>query len=504
MALTRRQFLKRSAASAAGAALAPHLRMLRGTNVAYAAGPGDAIVVFVQLFGGNDGLNTVYPLTGSQRSLYEEFRPTLKLPKTSGELTPWASEGFDVSSILSVGANDDGADYAFHPAMKALHDVYQQGKVAVVHGVHYPFPNHSHFRSEEIWYTADPRATGGPGWFGAYLNHAGFTATDVPGVILDGSVNPLFTPTTAGLFTFRRLSELEFPAEGEPALKQATVRALYDESSTAPGALYPELVKIGETGVATLDKINEYYLPGSGLGNAGQVEALMLNEEGRYRPDNPLVYDSPLNFSTNPDLAGLRLARDLRHVAAVIRADVGARFFHVGIGGFDSHSSQEKGFFHSYLLREVSEAIAAFYGEMTQAVSLPGGYSGYLTGNLGNKVLIVSLSEFGRTMRQNAANAGTAGTDHATSACQLVVGDPVIGGQFGAHPQLDEPGSENDDDMRLTYDFRDFFGTVLARWLNVSEGDLGPGPGKILPATTEADGDGNSYTEFNPIEFIPE
>ena len=55
----------------------------------------------------------------------------------------------------------------------------------------------------------------------------------------------------------------------------------------------------------------------------------------------------------------------------------------------------------------------------------------------------------------------------------------------------------------MTYDFRDFFGTILARWLNVSVADLGPGPGKLLPATPEVDGDGNSYTTFTPIPFLP-
>jgi hypothetical protein len=305
------------------------------------------------------------------------------------------------------------------------------------------------------------------------------------------------------LLSFRRLSELEFPAAGETQLKQDVVRALYEESAGASGSLYPELMKIGLTGAATLDKINEYYLPGDGVANAGQVEKLLLGANGRYSRDNPLVYDSPLNFESDPDLFGLRLARDLRHVAAVVRADVGARFFHVGIGGFDSHSSQERAFFHSFLLREVSESIAAFYADMNQAVSLPPGYSGFQSGNLASKVLILTFSEFGRTIRQNATNPNSAGTDHATSACQFVVGGAVVGGQYGDHPQFDDPGSENEDDLRMTNDFRDVFGTILSRWLNVSPSALGPGPGKILPATPEVDADGNSYTAFTPIGFLP-
>ena len=111
---TRRQFLKRSAATAAGAAIAPHLRFLPGTNVAYAAGPADAIVVVVQLDGGNDGLNTVYPVSDgptNQRSLYEQYRPTLKLPATDAGIASFMGGGFqnsgnfpDAQALLDFGA----------------------------------------------------------------------------------------------------------------------------------------------------------------------------------------------------------------------------------------------------------------------------------------------------------------------------------------------------------------------------------------------------------------
>lgn len=501
MAITRRQFLKGSAVAGA-AALAPRLSWLPGTNVSYAAGPGDAIVVFVQLYGGNDGLNMVYPVTGTQRTNYETFRPTLKLPKTNAEVAPWVTEGIG-STVLSIGANDDGSTYALHPAMGALHGLYQSGNVAVLPGVHYPFADHSHFRSEVIWYTVDPLGSTGLGWFGKYLDYVGYAATDVPAVMLGDSLSPLFTPTLTGLFAFNRLSELRFPATNETLLKQTAVSQLYAASALAGGG-YPELVKIGETGIATIDNIQSYYRVGAGFANAGAVEALLLDGDGNYAADNPLVYSSPLNETDNPGITGLGLARDLKHVAAAIRADVGARFFHVAIAGFDSHANQEDGFFHSYLLREVSESIAAFYGELNQSVTLPGGYgASYRTGNLASNVVIVTFSEFGRTIRQNAYDAGKAGTDHATSAPMFVVGGTVAGGQYGAYPQLDDPGSDNEDDLRMTWDFRDVFGTILNRWLNVDVATLGPGPGKILAATPIADGDGRDYTTFTPIGFLP-
>lgn len=505
MAITRRQFLRRGAVSAAAlATFGPRLRWLPGTGVSWAACTGDTNLVFVQLYGGNDGINTVYPTAGVQRTKYQNFRPTLKLPKNGGEFDPNFVATFGNSSVLSVGANTNGSTYALHPAMGALHALYGQSRLAVVNGVHYPFADHSHFRSEVIWYTADPLGASGQGWFGRFLNYGGcFGATDVPGVMMGNDLNPLFTPTATSLFALNRLSELRFPASGELAQKQTTFNQLCDQSNDRDPALYPELVSMGNTGVATVDKMQDYYKPGGGLANAGKVEALLLDVNGDYDADNDFVYPSPLNPSTNPAIAEMDLARDLKHVAAMIRADVGARFFHVAIGGFDSHSNQEKDFFHSFLLREVSESIAAFYNEIKQAVTLPGGYAGYKTGDQSPKVLVVVFSEFGRTIKQNSYNAGNAGTDHATSNPLLVLGGTVLGGQqYGAYPLLDDPG-ENEDDLKMTYDFRDVFGTVLTRWLGVPLVDVGPGPGKLLPATTQTDALGNSYVTFTPIGFLP-
>ena len=242
-----------------------------------------------------------------------------------------------------------------------------------------------------------------------------------------------------------------------------------------------------------------YYKPNSGLANAGKVEALLLNNDGGYNYSNDLVYDSPLNDNA---IGNSRFIRDMRHVAATIRADVGARFFHVRLGGFDSHSSQEDGFYHSFLLRQISDGIAGLYNDMNSVVSLPVGYSGYRTGNLANKILIVTFSEFARTMRQNASNQNAAGTDHATSAPQFVVGGTVIGGQYGEHAPLGNPRSNNKDDLRFTHDFRDLYGEILNRWLGVAVPDL-VGPGKMFAQTLTPDSDGKSYLAHTPIGFLP-
>lgn len=498
MALTRRQFLKRSATLAAGASLAPSMRWLPGTGVSYAGGPSDAIVVFVQMYGGNDGLNTVYPLNGSQRVKYDEYRPTLGLPSTVGGLAPYVTEGFDSPYLLDLGQDATMTNYALHPSMKAMHDIALAGNLAVIPGVHYPHADYSHFRSEVIYYTGDPIGSSGLGWMGKYFDLNGFGPTDVPAVMLGGQYNPLFTPTGTSLFAFYTLRQLRFPAGSRTDDRAAAFRAMYQESGLSDPGAFPELVTIGNTGVASVDKFVEYYR--SGCDQAGKVEALLLDADGCYDDRNDLIYDSPMNRTNNPFLQNNNLADDLRHVAAMIRSNVGARFFHVATGGFDSHSNQEQGFYHSHLLNSVSEAIGSFWAEMQQSVSLPPEYTGYLTGDQSQKVIIVTLSEFGRTNKQNATNPSAAGTDHGGSAPQFVIGSAVQGGIHGEYPTLDDP--ELDDDMRMSFDFRDLHGTILERWLNVSAADIGPGPGKLFAATPDPDDLGQSYTSYTPIPFL--
>ncbi|MBI5506681.1 MAG: DUF1501 domain-containing protein [Deltaproteobacteria bacterium] len=499
MALTRRQFLKRSATLAAGATLGPKMRWLPGTGVSYAAGPSDAIVVFVQLYGGNDGLNTVYPLNGTQRTFYDEYRPTLGLPNTVGGLAPYVTEGFDAPYVLDLGQDVTGTNYALHPSMKAMHDLHLAGKLAVVPGVHYPYADYSHFRSEVIYYTGDPVGSAGLGWMGKVMDLSGYLPTDVPAVMLGGQYSPLFTPTGTSLFAFNSLGELRFPAGSMATERSAAFRSMYQESALSDLSAFPELVTLGNTGVASVDKFAEYYQ--SGCDQSGKVEALLVDSlDGCYDSNNALVYDSPLNSDNNAYLQNNYLAGDMRHVAAMIRANVGARFFHVAVGGLDTHSSQENGFYHAYILNTVSEAVAALWAELGQTVTLPPGYSGYLTGDLSSKVLIVSLSEFGRTNRQNTTDAGSAGTDHGRSAPQFVIGSTVQGGIHGEYPTLNDPDLE--DDLRMSFDIRDFYGTMLERWLGVATADIGPGPGKLFAETTTPDELGQSYTAYTPIPYL--
>src|SRR5262245_14862349 len=183
MAITRRQFLSRGALTAAALA-APHplRRALVGARTADAAPPANPILVIIQLEGGNDGLNTVIPIDNAvsvmQRTLYETARPNIGVP---------------VANLLATEIDADpvkGNRLALHPAMGPMKTLYDAGKVAVVNGVGYPNQNLSHFRSEDIWFGADPVSPTFPsGWFGRWLD-ATFSPSDLLAVDMDNTLNP--------------------------------------------------------------------------------------------------------------------------------------------------------------------------------------------------------------------------------------------------------------------------------------------------------------------------
>ncbi|MFP9099990.1 DUF1501 domain-containing protein [Flavobacterium sp. RHBU_24] len=109
--------------------------------------PGDSCLVFIQLNGGNDGLNTFIPY---QDELYYKYRPAIAINKND----------------IIAGHNGMG----FHPALKGLADIQQKGDLTVIQNVGYPEPNRSHFRSQEIWVTAAPNEYLSNGWLGRFLD----------------------------------------------------------------------------------------------------------------------------------------------------------------------------------------------------------------------------------------------------------------------------------------------------------------------------------------------
>jgi uncharacterized protein (DUF1501 family) len=441
MAITRRQFIKRTGAVAAGSFLGPQLFSNLWVRKALADTIGDRYFVVIFLDGGNDGLNTVVPVTNGGGTLRTAYEAARKTGNGGLRMTP-----AQLGATLIGNDPNTGGQLALHPGFTGLKSLYDLGKLAVIQGCGYPDYNLSHEQSRSIWQTANPlgiSGLAGTGWMGRYLA-ANYGATDIPGVTLDDSVAAELRQTTTSVLAVERLRDFGFPYDefgggSDDTAKRTAFQALY---TSASGGAQPTAGYLGDSGIATLTSSESY--PG--------LHDLYENDRGAF---NTLYED--LDTSS---------ARNLREIAKIIYGvssgvpNVDARFFQLSNGGYDTHSDQggaETNGQQYELHNEVGDALQVFYSDCADM-------------GVANKVCVVVWSEFSRRIPQN-----NNGTDHGSQGPMFVIGGAVTGGVYGNHPNIDESAlddggntvyTQNANPFRST-DFRDVYGTILKHWLNM-------------------------------------
>ena len=396
----RREFLKQfGAASVISLGVTPPRFLAQAAEVS-AASPDQRVLVMIQLAGGNDGLNTLIPYGDDA---YYKARPGIGISK---------------NQVLKI--NDR---LGLHPRLTGLKELYDEGKLAIVQGVGYPHPDRSHFRSMDIWQSAQPQnPTPRDGWLGRALenlldqNHAS------EGLTLGTDKLPLaFVSGRVTVPTLRRLEDFQLiDGKGPPSqagLKRETLNRVVASSSAAR---------------SELDFLRR--ATATALTSADRMKSLSRN----YVP--AVEYPST------------GLANRLKLIAQMVVAELPARMYFVSLDGFDTHAQQEGG--HAALLAELSGAIHAFSQDL----------AGH---NVGDRVLLSTFSEFGRRVAEN----GSLGTDHG-AASMLFAMTPGKAGLYGSHPSLKEL---DDGDLIHSTDFRSVYATFL-KWLQIpSEAVLGQG-----------------------------
>ena len=318
---------------------------------------------------------------------------------------------------------------ALHPSMRSLADLFHKQRLAIVQGVGYPNPNRSHDVSMAIWHTArfDREEHKGHGWLGRALDQLP-SQPGMPGAMLVGEgVLPtavLGRRTVAG--SFSRLDELAVQNVSARAASVATTSRHRNsgESGDSSDADLQAFVRR-----ATLDTYT----------TAEAVAAAAARERGKA------------TYPAN------QLAQHLAMVARLIEADLPTRVYYVVHSGYDTHAVQSDT--HARLLGELSGALAAFVDDLAEA-------------KLAERVLVMTFSEFGRRVKENAS----AGTDHGTAGPMFLAGGGVRGGTFGDTPRLLDLDA---GDLKMSVDFRRVYAAVLRDWLDVSPesvlaGDLEP------------------------------
>ena len=382
MLTTRRQFLVQGIGVTTSLAA---LSSLPGALLT-SSGKRERVLVVLQLSGGNDGLNTVIP---RRQDAYYRSRPT-----------------------LAIGANAVHAldkSYGLHPAMGALAEVYERGKLAVVHGVGQPVAERSHFRSMEIWHTAStalPLAD--TGWMGRLADQISARSPGtMPALHIGSGTLPL---------ALRGHGHLP-PTVRDPK------GILLEPNHTSFAAAREQLL-------ATASSANELAFLRDSAESTYEAAARMAE------------LTSAESSSPYPNT---ELGRQLRLVAKLITGDFGTRLFQVELGGFDHHSRQAPA--HQALLAQLSGALAAFQTDLEQ--------SGH-----DDRVLTFAFSEFGR----RAAENGSSGTDHGAGAPAFVMGSKVRSGQHGTTPDL---ARLVDGDIAVTTDFRGLYTTLEKGWMGL-------------------------------------
>ncbi|MGW3335227.1 DUF1501 domain-containing protein [Streptomyces rubiginosohelvolus] len=389
---TRRKFLTTSGV-AGGVALAAGATAW-GVDELLATGSGEpdsdaSVLVLVTLYGGNDGLNTLVPASDPR---YQDLR---------GDLA------YAEKEVLPLGEG-----LGLNPGLGGLKKLWDERRLAVVRGVSYPKPDHSHFRSMAIWQTAAPSGPVPSGWLGRWLDHAG-DGDPLKGVSVGATLPPLMAgETTAGAAV--RLGGRKLP---DAWLRRCT--ALSDVERDA----HPLLRRAG-------DSLSDLVKVSSSFGAGGE-------EPQTQDPGEPRDEEDRNEGASAGGQGGLGAQLDV--VARAIEAGVSTRAYSVSLGGFDTHANEKAT--QSRLLGGLDKDLTGFLERVRRTKA-------------GRKVVVAVYSEFGRRPRANASQ----GTDHGTSGPVFVLGEPVKGGFYGDQPSLTDL---TDDDLRTTTDFRDVYATLL-------------------------------------------
>ncbi|MCF6307754.1 MAG: DUF1501 domain-containing protein [Flavobacteriaceae bacterium] len=302
------------------------------------------------------------------------------------------------------------ADFAIPNYMTELEAVWGDGKMKVVHGVGYPEQNLSHFRSTDIWASAADNFIETTGWWGRYFEDL------YPDYIIN-------------------------PPEIPPAVQIGSVGNLIfdgNNSNYAFSVANPDqLQNVAENGTLH-DVVN---LPDCVYGDKLLFMRATANTTFIY---SQVINDAYLAASNNADYGNGDLAAQLAIVARLIKGGLGSKVYMVSLGSFDTHANQLVR--QQDLLQDLSKSIKAFYDDLS-------------TSSMDDKVLSMTISEFGRRPYEN----GSEGTDHGAASPVMLFGTGLNGSDFiGTHPDLNT--WDANDNLIPTADFRDVYSTVLTNW----------------------------------------
>lgn len=379
----------------------------------------DKILIIIRLDGGNDGLNTVIPL--DQYANLNKVRSKILM---------------DENKIIPIKFGKTG----LHPALDGFNSLINEDRLAVIQSVGYQKPNYSHFRSSDIWMTgSDSDQNLSSGWMARYIE----------------SQHPTY-PQAYPNDQFPHPLSIEIGWQSTLLFQglNSFTSLIYNN----PEQFYKLMNPFKNTYPATLQGSKLAYL--QLIGKQSQLYGQVVKDvfsKGK----------TAFEFQNN------ELGNQMKIVQKLISGGLNTRVYMVRIGGFDTHNQQidtadkTKGQ-HASLLKQINDAVITLMKNLDAE-------------NLGDRVVGITMSEFGRTVHAN----GSYGTDHGTVAPMFVFGNAVKSGVIGTNPVIPEKYQYNFD-LPLQFDYRQAYSSILNQWLGSSKENNK----QIL------------YQEFNPIALI--
>ncbi|HET9798314.1 MAG TPA: DUF1501 domain-containing protein, partial [Gemmatimonadaceae bacterium] len=386
-------------------------QLARGASLGGAARGKTLICLFQR--GAADALNVVVPFG---EAAYYRLRPNLAIA------APARGAG-------TAGAVDLDGFFGLHPALAPLEPLWKRGMLAPVHAVGSPSATRSHFDAQDYMESGTPDVKGTrDGWLNRYLA--------LRGTCEAGCVHGAPSPFRAVAMTAQTPRILEGP---EPAIAMSSLEEFNVRARGTSAERLEALYHAGQADVV--------HAAGGEMFEAMRI--LRAADPQRYAPRNGARYP------------GSPFGQRLKQIAQLIRADVGLEVAFADVGGWDTHVNQGSATGQlAGRLDDFARAIAALVADLDDRMA---------------DVAIMTMSEFGRTARQN----GSGGTDHGHASALFVIGGEVKGGKVhGRWPGLEQEQLHEGRDLALTTDFRSVFSEVAAKHLGAKRLDaLFPGYG---------------------------
>ena len=309
-------------------------------------------------------------------------------------------------------------DLALHPSLKALHAIFKENEMSIINNVGYPDPDRSHFRSMDIWHTASSG--------NEYLNHGWI------GRFLDNECTNAYEAIEAD-------NELALALRGEKmsGIAVKNLNFLYKELQQP---FYSDLVAASQAQLQTGN--NQDYL----------YELLRQTSTGiNY------VFEKNKLVSNNKEYPKNGFSHQLKNIASLIAAESTTKVYYISLNGFDTHVNQAQR--HEKLLNTYAEGLSTFIANLKELGKW-------------DDTLIMTFSEFGRRVEENAS----AGTDHGTAGNILLFGKNLK--KKGIINELPDLSNLDDGDLKYSVDFRSVYKDILGNW-------MGADAEKIIPASVK-------------------